>query len=61
MGKAKKTRKFAQTKRIISAKDQRMYVLFSSCRGHPAYANVRKKNQDKVEKPKKDEELVREM
>ncbi|KAF5095012.1 hypothetical protein D0Z00_003301 [Geotrichum galactomycetum] len=44
MGKAKKTRKFATMKRVMSAKDSRL-----------------KKNQDDKPKPKKDQELVREV
>lgn len=37
MGKARKTKKFAAVKRMLSLKDERLYVVE---RGHPGSAGV---------------------
>lgn len=61
MGKAKKTRKFATMKRVMSAKDSRLYAYCFKLTKLTTNKYYRKKNQDDKPKPKKDQELVREV
>ena len=60
--KAKKTRKFAEMKRMISAKDARMYNLksqlfvFDGYRYSIVISTCSKKNQEMAEKKRKEKE-----